>query len=58
VSIVGGAAVPLIKIEDLARPGHGVADPDACWLGASPQLQVLSPVVVSNTVAVVYRLAR
>jgi hypothetical protein len=58
LSIVGGAVVPLIEIENLACPGDGVADTDPCRLGASPQLQVFWPVVVSNTVTVMYRLTR
>ena len=44
--------------EDLACPGDRIADADTCRLGTYPQLQVLRPVVVLDTVQMMHVLSR
>jgi len=56
LSIVGGVRHPSVTSKNFACPRDGVGHPDASWLRACPEFQVLWPVVIAHAVAVVDRL--
>ena len=58
MSIVGGVRSPCISSKYFLRPRDPIADPDAGRLWASPEFQVLWPIVVAYSVAVMDRLRR
>jgi hypothetical protein len=51
-------ASPCVLAKNLPRPGDGVFDPDPGRLWSHPQFQILKPVIVPDSVAVMHRFVR